>query len=240
MTEAFGPVQITKGDEFYIGATRATNNTAEMHRVIEALFWLNSCVERGTLHDDDDVLFTVDSRYVKGLIDEKFTARENSVLATLLGHMGKVTKQRIRLHIHWIRGHSGDVGNCIADRLADECTRRELQHRWWRRCPLSGGWDEEGFIKKVVSLQRETTVCREALETRWPGPTDFPRTDAASQKLVPALGTLTTAIANSSIAWGTAKRGKAGQKQHDPVWKGCEKDPLKRKLCRSHCTELGS
>ena len=63
-----------------------------MQGVIEALFWLNTCVERGTLHADADVLFTVDSRCVKGLIEEKFTARENEVLATLLGHMWKVTK----------------------------------------------------------------------------------------------------------------------------------------------------
>ena len=131
-------------------------------------------MERGTLHAEDDVLFTVDSRYVKELIDEKFTARENRVLATLLGHMWKVTKQRLRLHIRWVRGHSGDVGNGIADRLADEGTRRELEHRWWRRCPLSGGWDQEGFIEKVVSIHSETTVCGDALETRWSGPTDFP------------------------------------------------------------------
>ena len=60
MIEACGPVQITKGEGFYIGATRAMNNTAEMQGVIEALFWLNSCVERGTLHAGDDVLITVD------------------------------------------------------------------------------------------------------------------------------------------------------------------------------------
>ena len=52
------------------------------------------------------MLFTVDSRYVKGLIDER-------VLATLLGHMWKVTKQRLRLHIRWVRGHSGGVGRAL-------------------------------------------------------------------------------------------------------------------------------
>ena len=83
------------GREFYIGATRVTNNTAEMHGVIEALFWLNTCVERETLHADDDVLITVDSLYIKRLVDEKFIARENRVLATLLCHMWKVMKQRI-------------------------------------------------------------------------------------------------------------------------------------------------
>ena len=105
MVEACGPVQISKGEKFYIDATRVTSNTAEMHGVIEALFWLDTCVERRTLYANEDVLITVDSLHVKGLIDEKFIARENRVLATLLCHMWKVTKQRVRLHIRWIRGH---------------------------------------------------------------------------------------------------------------------------------------
>ena len=160
------------------------------------------------------------------------------MLATLLRHMWKVTKQRLRLHIRWIRGHSGDVGSGIADRLADVGARLEVQHRWGRRCPLSGGWDEEGFITKVVSIQRKTTVCEEVLEAGWTGPTAFPRTDTASHKLVRALGTLTTAIAYSAIAWGAVKRGRAGLGRHDLVWmevrrlgveRRGEKDPLKRK-----------
>ena len=106
MIEACGPVQINTGENFYIGATRVMNNTAEMQGVIEALFWLNTCVERGALHATNDVLITVDSLYVKGLIEEKFVARENRVLATLLCHMWKVTKERIRLHIRCIRGHT--------------------------------------------------------------------------------------------------------------------------------------
>ena len=123
MVEACGPVQINTGENFYIGATRVTYNTAEMEGVVEALFWLRTCVERETVHANSDVLITVDSLYVKGLIDEKFIVRENRVLATLLSHMWKVTKKRIRLHIRWMRGHSGDVGNSIADRLADAGTR---------------------------------------------------------------------------------------------------------------------
>ena len=106
MIEACGPVQINTGENFHIGATRVTNNTAETQGVIEALFWLNTCVERGALHAANDLLITVDSLYVKGLIEEKFVARENRVLATLLCHMWKVTKERIRLHIRCIRGHT--------------------------------------------------------------------------------------------------------------------------------------
>ena len=35
MIQACGPVQISKGEEFYTGATRVTNNTAEMQGVSE-------------------------------------------------------------------------------------------------------------------------------------------------------------------------------------------------------------
>ena len=93
MFEACAPVRVRRGEEFYIGATRATNNSAEMQGDIEAIFWLNSCVEHGILNLEDDVLSTVDSLYVKGLIDDKFLARENRVFAMLLGHVWKVTER---------------------------------------------------------------------------------------------------------------------------------------------------
>ena len=87
-------------------------------------------------------------------------------------------------------------------------------------------------------MQRETVVCLDALETRWTGPTDFPRTDAASHKLVPALGTLTTAIAKSAISWRAAKSGNAAPRQQDPMRlevrrlgaeRKCEKGPPEEK-----------
>ena len=37
-------------------------------------------------------MITVDSLYVKGLVDDKFVGRENKVLTTLLRHMWGVTK----------------------------------------------------------------------------------------------------------------------------------------------------
>ena len=79
-----------------MGATRATNNTAEMQALIEALFWLSNCVEQKRLPSSSKVMTTVDSLYVKGLIDEKFVARESRALAMLLYHMWKVTKKT-----HW-------------------------------------------------------------------------------------------------------------------------------------------
>ena len=141
--EAHGPVQIT----------RETNNTAEKQGVIEALFWLNTCVEQGALLATDDVLITVDSLNVKELIEEKFVARENRVLASLLRHMWEVTTERIRLHIRWIRRHTGDVVNSIADRMADAGTHQELQHQW-------EAGTRRALSNKNVSIHRETTACQ--------------------------------------------------------------------------------
>ena len=65
----------------------------------------------------------VDSFFVKRRIDEKFVARENRALAILLCHMWKVTKKKLQLYIRLVHGHTGAVGNSIADELADLGTR---------------------------------------------------------------------------------------------------------------------
>ena len=77
MVEACGPVQTAEGVEYYLGAFRATNNTAEVQALIEALFWLNTCAEHKGLQSTSKVMITMDSLYVKGLVDEKFLATEN-------------------------------------------------------------------------------------------------------------------------------------------------------------------
>ena len=69
-------------EEYCVGAIRATNNTAEVQALIEALFGLNSYVEHDNLPIFSYVMKTVDSLYVRVLIDEKFVERENRALAT--------------------------------------------------------------------------------------------------------------------------------------------------------------
>ena len=110
MVEACRPVKTVEGAECCVEAVRAANNTAEMQALIEALFWLNSCVE----HDDfpifSKVMVTVDTLYVKAIIGEKFVAVESRALATLLCHMWKVTQKKAATPhttdtgAHWQRG----------------------------------------------------------------------------------------------------------------------------------------
>ena len=218
LVEACSPVQTNESEAFSVVTTRPTHNTGEMQALIEALFWLSSFVEQNILQASNNVLFTVDSLYVKGLIEDKFVARENRVLATLLRHMRGVTKKRSQLHIRWVRGRTGDMGNSIADSLADTGTLTELQHRWWRRWPPNGGWEEEVFAQKVVSIQRETTPCEDARRLRLDRPGGLaPRFDPSSHELIAALGSVTTATATSAIKWGAARCRKLRLQPGDPA-----------------------
>ena len=167
----------------FTATTRPTHNTGEMQALIEALFWLSSFVEQNILQASNNVLFTVDSLYVKGLIEDKFVARENRVLATLLRHMRGVTKKRSQLHIRWLRGRTGDMGNSIADSLADTGTLTELQYRWWRRWPPNGGWEEESLrTKSRKHSEGDNTLRRRTSpptgQAQWTSPPDstLPRT----------------------------------------------------------------
>ena len=134
-------------------------------------------------------------------------ARENRALASLLCHMWKVTKQKLQLHIRWVRGHTGDVGNSIADELADLVTRLEAQHRWWKRAQPMGDWEEDVFQTKISCLQKKTP-CEQAPRIQWTGVVDFPRIDPTLQEHIPLLDAVTNAIAHSAVKWGSAKKTK--------------------------------
>ena len=96
IVSACGLVQTDESGEQNIGwaATRSTNNTAEMQAMIEALHWLNSCIEGKLYSLSTKVLITVDSLYVNGLIDENFVARENKAIAMLLCRLWNVVRGR--------------------------------------------------------------------------------------------------------------------------------------------------
>ena len=148
MVEASGPVQsVEGGDYYYVVAIRATNNTAEVQAQVEALIWLNSCVEQKGLPISSKVMVTVDSSYVKGVIDEKFVARENRALAILLCHMWNVTKKKLQLHDGY-----GDTLVMLETPLLTSL--RIWEHVWKHRSTVEasytmGDWEEDGFQAKM-------------------------------------------------------------------------------------------
>ena len=153
MIEACGPVQIKKRR----GVLHRCNKSHEQHSgnagghrssVLAELV-----CERGALQLDADVLFTVDSRHVKGLIEEIFTARENRVLATLLGHVWKVTK----------KGYNSTFDGYVATRaIWETASLIASQTRAHAGSPsIDGGhgahcmdgMKRDCFIKKIVSIE---------------------------------------------------------------------------------------
>ena len=58
--------------DLYVGATRATHNTAEMQGLLEALLWVISWVEQEVLQIQSSVMITVDSLHVRGLVEGTF------------------------------------------------------------------------------------------------------------------------------------------------------------------------
>ena len=56
IVSACGLVQTNIDGEFWVGATRSTNNTAEMQALIEALCWLNRGIGDKSITDDKGVI----------------------------------------------------------------------------------------------------------------------------------------------------------------------------------------
>ncbi len=100
--------------------TATTNNRMELCAAIEALSVLNKPAR---------VDLYTDSTYVKNGITEwlpawkqrqwKTAARKPVKNADLWRRLDELV-QRHEVHWHWVRGHSGDAGNEMADRLANE------------------------------------------------------------------------------------------------------------------------
>ena len=118
-------------------------------------------------------MIIVDSLYVKGLIDQKFTVRENKAIAMLLCHLWKVVRNKVSINIRWVRGHSGDAGNIIADELTDLGARLDDKHRWWKRMQPMGDWEESSFQTKLKKLEEEKIQNAKALWVQWDGDVNF-------------------------------------------------------------------
>ena len=146
-----------------------------MQAPTEAPFWLNSCVEQDSLPTFSSVVTTEDSLYVKGLINEKCVAIEKqSAGSNALSLVESDREKKLQLHLRWVRGHTDDVGNSIADELADTGTRLEAQHRWWKRVqPMGEGRKTFRKKKKLLSVQREKKTCEQDNRTQWTGAFEF-------------------------------------------------------------------
>ena len=110
------------GAKGFVGTTKKSNNTAEAQAVVEVLLFLLTQLEaeRPVLEPRAKIIIHSDSKYVVDSIRNGSRALRNVLIRDYLIHLWKRTREAYDIEIVWVRGHDNDVGNELADKLADE------------------------------------------------------------------------------------------------------------------------
>ena len=141
---AYGAVITSSTVEGFLGADKKTNNTAELHAIMEALIW-------AYLRESTSFIFYSDSMYVVRMLQRFFEPRENMILCLLARHWWDLVSKKHDASIEWVRGHSGNIGNTRADELADNGTLETLTDSYYRRPKLEVEWSAHLFATSVLN-----------------------------------------------------------------------------------------
>ena len=127
--ELFGPVPTARWDNRWLGAEIASNNTGELTAMAEALLWLDTEAPGDpTL----PALIRYDSTYAFEVITGKATPTENiDLVQNIQTILRSVSAKRC---IDWqkVKGHSNDLGNDYADKLAEQGAAGKQTNQWSR------------------------------------------------------------------------------------------------------------
>ncbi|CAE7559731.1 rnhA [Symbiodinium natans] len=113
----FGPVEVNRSSPFSLGAEVCSNNTAELTAFGEALLWLR---DEAPGPKDRPAVLCYDSQYAKKAMTGENRAHANLDLVASVQGLWQDMSTRRRLQLNWVKGHAGDVGNELADKLANE------------------------------------------------------------------------------------------------------------------------
>lgn len=94
---------------------KCTSNQAEITAAIESLRFCES-------HGYSINLFS-DSQYLVNTINKKWKKKKN---VNLWENLDKSMKEHTDISFKWVKGHSSNLGNCIADKLASRGTKKDF------------------------------------------------------------------------------------------------------------------
>ena len=161
-----------------------------------------------------------DSKYAMGIAQGLFFPRENMLMAKLLRHLYGVVQRVFDVSLCWTKGHDGDLGNVLADTLANEGCAVELPDD---RDFVPLEWDAEEFtnmltesdlnhaipihellgahVKRLKQVERQKRREAEAQHTTLPVRAPQPRPSCT-------LGDITLAVSEAGHKFGRRRVDK--------------------------------
>ena len=112
----YGPVMTDSWDHRWLGAREATNNTAELTAIGEAMLWLKQeAGDDGTL----PVMLRFDSKYAVDSSRGRTDPQSNKELVEELKKLVEEVQEDRVITWEWVKGHTGQHDNELADQAAD-------------------------------------------------------------------------------------------------------------------------
>ena len=217
VTSFFGPVVIFSTNQGYLGATKMSNNTAELSAIIEAMIWTFQ-------RPSSKYRFFSDSSYVVRLLKGDFVPQENVALALLAVHWWSLLEQKHEVGISWVRGHSGNKGNERADKLAGRGCWEDNAGEFYIRPKLDFYWKQDVYAASLKHHnQGSQSILGARAVRRKPGTTtvhtNFQDYRILDDKPIATIADVTKSITEAAKIGGknTPKRWDLNLDPKDPL-----------------------
>ena len=115
------------------------------------------------MRTSDKVILHPDSKYATGIAQSLFFPHENVLLSKLLRHLPRLVQSVFDVNLCWTNAHADDVGNVLADTLANDGCAMEIKTE--DRGMAQSEWDAEAFTSVLEECDtNQPILVHEILE----------------------------------------------------------------------------